>query len=140
MILRACIEAAMDDSSTIELHHLDLQSPPARMIRPAEQLLAADSATEELKFATQTFQRAYIEKCLMLHQGNVSKTAKVLGLSRGHLHKLMNTLEIDKDVTINSGNTPAEATTQRIDDADMKSSKPLAGSNGKIVEFKKKTR
>ncbi len=140
MILRACIEAAMDDSSTIELHHLDLQSPPARMIRPAEQLIAADSATEELKFATQTFQRAYIEKCLMLHQGNVSKTAKVLGLSRGHLHKLMNTLEIDKDVTINTGNAPAEATTQRIDDADMKSSKPLAGSDGKIVEFKKKAR
>lgn len=47
------------------------------------------------KKAKKNFKKYYINKILMLHFGNISKTAKILGIAREALHRLIKELKID---------------------------------------------
>jgi two-component system nitrogen regulation response regulator NtrX len=50
-----------------------------------------------LKIARSIFEKQYILKKLEENNGNVSKTAEMIGLERSHLHRKMKTYGIDKD-------------------------------------------
>ena len=87
----ACIRAMADGSSEVEPRHLSLP----KAARPKE---------TGFKHATKEFQRTYLREKLDLFDWNISKTAKELEMSRSHLHSLMNSLEIDKEVTYSASN------------------------------------
>jgi two-component system nitrogen regulation response regulator NtrX len=48
----------------------------------------------DFKEARRLFERDYLAAKLAENQGNISKTAELIGLERSHLHKKLKTLEI----------------------------------------------
>ncbi|MCB1647559.1 MAG: sigma-54-dependent Fis family transcriptional regulator, partial [Pseudomonadales bacterium] len=88
----AAVNAHLEQTDWIEVRHLRLTV--------SGRTVSGNKVTGSLKQATLQFQRQYIEDCLHQESGNVSRTAKRLDLSRSHLHSLMKSLGIDRDVTI----------------------------------------
>lgn len=63
------------------------------IIGPDQEAITASN----LKIARSIFEKQYILKKLEENNGNVSKTAEMIGLERSHLHRKMKTYGIDKD-------------------------------------------
>jgi two-component system nitrogen regulation response regulator NtrX len=77
----------------IERRHL----PPALHQEGARSGAAAKFPTggfSSLQEARTAYERDYILRTLEEHQGNVSRTAEVLGLERSHLYRKMRSLGI----------------------------------------------
>ncbi len=76
------------DGPTIEVWHL-----PSSLRNGFEQLQAVRSYEEELR----EFKRRLVLRTLRECGGNKAETARVLGLARGYLHRLINQLQIGPD-------------------------------------------
>ena len=63
---------------------------------PASHILFPSDTSAELKLSelTDNIEKQYIKKTLTNCKGNISKTAKILGLSRAGLYKKMKRLEL----------------------------------------------
>jgi two-component system nitrogen regulation response regulator NtrX len=78
----------MTSGTRIELRHL-----PAALLRdtPAEE---AAATTSSLEAARKAYEREFILRKLDENQGNITRTARALGLERSHLYRKMRTLNI----------------------------------------------
>lgn len=91
VIQRAVVLA---EGSTIEVWHL-----PAKLRGGVEQLQAARSYEEELH----DFKRRLLVRTLWKCNGNKAEAARVLGLARGYLHRLIHDLKIQSEETSPAG-------------------------------------
>ena len=96
--LRNALERALvlADGDRLEVGDL----PPhvaanAAALRPAEAVVADVPFTEARERAADAFDRAYLTAALEKHGGNVSATARFLGMHRQSLQKMMKRLEMD---------------------------------------------
>jgi two-component system nitrogen regulation response regulator NtrX len=102
--LRNLIERMMILSSThkagkpIEvgelLEHLQYELPPENGPRTGEDPASSVTATS-LREARSQFEKDFILQTLRSNQGNVSKTASILGIERSHLHRKIKGFGID---------------------------------------------
>jgi DNA-binding NtrC family response regulator len=97
VIQRAVVLA---DGPTIEVWHL-----PSSLRNGFEQLQAVRSYEEELR----EFKRRLVLRTLRECGGNKAETARVLGLARGYLHRLINQLQIEPGMAASGGGVPEEA-------------------------------
>jgi DNA-binding NtrC family response regulator len=97
VIQRAVVLA---DGPTIEVWHL-----PSSLRNGFEQLQAVRSYEEELR----EFKRRLVLRTLRECGGNKAETARVLGLARGYLHRLINQLRIEPDMAASETGLPEEA-------------------------------
>jgi DNA-binding NtrC family response regulator len=88
------------DGPTIEVWHL-----PSSLRNGFEQLQAVRSYEEELR----DFKRRLVLRTLRACGGNKAETARVLGLARGYLHRLINQLQIEPDMAASETGLPEEA-------------------------------
>jgi transcriptional regulator with PAS, ATPase and Fis domain len=141
---RACIEATIDESVVIEQYHLGISTQPPKGERRVARQVPIEDSTTDLKTVMQNFQRTFIEQKLDDHQWNVSKTAKSLGLSRGHLHTLMNSLELDRDVSPKQSRPVSDDMGQAIKRADtMQNTMPerrRRADDANVLEFRRNIR
>lgn len=137
---RACIEATINESEVIEQHHLGISVQPLKRERRIERQTLIENDANDLKTVTQNFQRTYIEKKLNEHLWNVSKTAKSLGLSRGHLHTLMNSLELDRDVTTKFGKPESGSKNQVTKNLDTIPERRRRAGDANVLEFRRNSR
>ena len=79
----------MTTAKTIEVRHL-----PAVLLK-ANGLVKDPVAAKSLSEARMAFDREFILKKLEENQGNISRTAGVLGIERSHLHRKLKSLEIN---------------------------------------------
>ena len=79
----------MTPSEVIEVEHI----PPS--ITQSEVLSSSELEEGDFKKSRMQFERAYIERKLREFDGNVSKTAKSIGMERSHLHRKMRILDIE---------------------------------------------
>jgi len=91
VIQRAVVLA---EGSTIEVWHL-----PAKLRGGVEQLQTARSYEEELR----DFKRRLLVRTLGKCNGNKAEAARVLGLARGYLHRLIHDLKIQSEETSPAG-------------------------------------
>ena len=78
------------DADTIR-RFLSLSGPPAA---PARITSPAAFSINDFKKARQHFEREYLQLKLEENQGNITRTAEVVGLERSHLHKKLKSLGI----------------------------------------------
>ena len=78
------------DADTIR-RFLSLSGPPAA---PARKTSPAAFSINDFKEARQNFEREYLQLKLEENQGNITRTAEVVGLERSHLHKKLKSLGI----------------------------------------------
>ncbi|NIR45403.1 MAG: sigma-54-dependent Fis family transcriptional regulator [Gemmatimonadetes bacterium] len=64
-------------------------------LRPGEAVLAGLSYAEAKARAIETFERGFLEAALERHDGNISATARALGLHRQSLQKMLKRIEDD---------------------------------------------
>ena len=83
-----------DDNSTITAEQLALE--PISKINV--NLLQGKKLTGTLKETTESLEKKYIIDTLQQYNGNISKTAQILGLSRPGLHKKMTRYKIDPNL------------------------------------------
>jgi DNA-binding NtrC family response regulator len=88
MIRRAVVLA---DGPTIEVWHL-----PLKLRAGFDQIQATRSYEEELR----DFKRRLVLRTLQKCDGNKAETARVLGLARGYLHRLIHALNIQSEETV----------------------------------------
>jgi DNA-binding NtrC family response regulator len=88
MIRRAVVLA---DGSTIEVWHL-----PLKLRVGFDQIQATRSYEEELR----DFKRRLVLRTLQKCDGNKAEAARVLGLARGYLHRLIHALNIQSEETV----------------------------------------
>ncbi|MBV1878980.1 MAG: sigma-54-dependent Fis family transcriptional regulator [Pseudomonadales bacterium] len=85
-VQRACIKTRLDGSATIYNKHLELNLTTTP---------AGNSLTEkDFQKATLQFQQQFLKDKLHATDWNVSQTAKELGLSRSHVHNLINSFQL----------------------------------------------
>ncbi len=87
VIRRAVVLA---EGQTIEVWHL-----PDKLREGFDQTQAARSYEEELR----DFKRRLVIRTLQKCNGNKAETARVLGLARGYLHRLIHDLKIQSEET-----------------------------------------
>jgi DNA-binding NtrC family response regulator len=88
MIRRAVVLA---EGSTIEVWHL-----PVKLRAGFDQIQATRSYEEELR----DFKRRLVLRTLQKCDGNKAEAARVLGLARGYLHRLIHSLNIQSEETV----------------------------------------
>lgn len=88
----AVINARLEGTQRIEVHHVFREGPPA---------LA--SGAQSLQEATARFQAMYLREALNARDWNVSKTARDLDMSRSHLHELMKRHGLARDTVRGGG-------------------------------------
>ncbi|MFT4712603.1 MAG: Nif-specific regulatory protein [Candidatus Azotimanducaceae bacterium] len=141
---RACIEATIDESVVIEQHHLGISTQPPKGERRTESQVPIENSVTDLKDVMQSFKRTFIEQKLEDNLWNVSKTAKSLGLSRGHLHTLMNSLELDRDVNPKHSRPVSDDMGQAMKRANtMQNTMPerrRRADDENVLEFRRNTR
>jgi DNA-binding NtrC family response regulator len=96
--LRNALERAvvMAEGEQIEIHDLPPNLAAGRISIPAAEAVAADIPFMEARErATDAFDRAYLTAALAKHDGNVSATARFLGLHRQSLQKMLKRLDIE---------------------------------------------
>jgi two-component system, NtrC family, response regulator GlrR len=83
--LRNSLERAL----AFEVHDLDADVPasPAGSVPPY--LNPRMSLVEARRLAIEDFERRYLERLLALHDGNVSRAARAVAVSRAYLHRLL---------------------------------------------------
>ena len=87
MIRRAVVLA---EGQTIEVWHL-----PAKMREGLDEAQAARSYEDELR----DFKRRLVIRTLQKCDGNKAEAARVLGVARGYLHRLIHDLKIQSEET-----------------------------------------
>ncbi len=85
LIHRAVILAG--DGGEIDINHLQIDWDVNKNKSATPILAPLESETRSLSEIIEDFEREYISKILTTNQGNISKTAKELGLSRAGLYK-----------------------------------------------------
>jgi len=75
---------------TVDVRHVPLPRNPRQDRTPAE-----SGAFPTLEEARKSYERNYVVQTLETHGGNVSRTAKALGLERSHLYRKMKALGIE---------------------------------------------
>ena len=95
--LRNALERAvvLAESAELELTDLPPQLADTRPLSAAESVLAELPFTEARTRALDAFDRAFLAAALERHGGNVSATARALGLHRQSLQKLLRRIEPD---------------------------------------------
>jgi DNA-binding NtrC family response regulator len=88
------------DGPTIEVWHL-----PPSLRNGFEQPQAVRSFEEEVR----DFKRRMVLRTLRESGGNKTETARVLGLARGYLHRLINQLQIEPETAASETGLPEEA-------------------------------
>ena len=88
--ISASAETAIPDGCGTPAAPSSAAAPPATPLRAP-----SDAPVAALRDARATFEKRYIIDALRRHNGNVSKAAKMLGLSRSMLHKKMRDYGID---------------------------------------------
>ena len=97
----SCRAVVLAEGPTIEVWHL-----PVKLRDGFEQIQAARSYEEELR----DFKRRLVVRTLQKCDGNKAETARVLGLARGYLHRLIHDLKIQSEETaLESSPDQAEA-------------------------------
>jgi len=71
-----------------------LKDLPQHLLQPKASVPVPETGKVSLKQVRETAERAYIQKCLTACGGNVSETARMLGIERTNLHKKMKALGI----------------------------------------------
>ena len=66
-------------------------------IRGADAIAPVEQDYASLKEAREAFERLYIERCLVAAGGNVSRTARELGIDRRHLYRKLRAYGIDPE-------------------------------------------
>jgi two-component system nitrogen regulation response regulator NtrX len=61
---------------------------------PARSSLRTPFSTHDFKEARRLFEREYLQQKLEENQGNITRTAEMVGLERSHLHKKLKSLDI----------------------------------------------
>ena len=61
---------------------------------PARGSLRTPISTYDFKEARRLFEREYLQQKLEENQGNITRTAEMVGLERSHLHKKLKSLDI----------------------------------------------
>jgi Nif-specific regulatory protein len=84
LVERACIKAAMEQASLLEMQHFPDLTP------------ASNSSTDDFHSATLSFQQDLLSRKLTDTQWNISRTARELKLSRSHVHNLIKQFEITR--------------------------------------------
>ncbi len=96
--LRNFIErlAIMCPADIIEAHHITffLGTGNASLQPPIDDTLSAPYQQVDYKVAKRLFEREYLNMKLAENEGNISKTAEVIGLERSHLHRKLKSLNI----------------------------------------------
>ena len=99
MIRRAVVLA---EGASVEIWHL-----PAKIREGVSETSAATRSYEE---ELRDFKRRLVIRTLQKCDGNKAETARILGLARGYLHRLINDLKIQSEETaLESSPEPAEA-------------------------------
>src|SRR5688572_27721368 len=96
--LRNVLERAilLSDGARIEIADLPAQLVDSMApLRATEAVLAEVPFTEARERAVDAFERAYLMAALEKHDGNVSATARFLGMHRQSLQKMLKRLKID---------------------------------------------
>lgn len=87
--------AIMCPDETVDAHQirtfLGISGQPASLIR---ETTLTPFKTNDFKEARRLFEREYLQFKLEENDGNVSRTAELVGLERSHLHKKLKSLEI----------------------------------------------
>ena len=83
-----------ENDSQITLEHLSIESAPKINIS----LLTNDNFSGSLKEMTESFEKNHIIEILKKSRGNISKSARILGLSRLGLHKKMQRYKINPKI------------------------------------------
>jgi two-component system nitrogen regulation response regulator NtrX len=78
------------DAETIR-NFLGLYEQPAA---PARRTTLTPITTNNFKEARRLFERQYLQLKLEENQGNITRTAEMVGLERSHLHKKLKSLKI----------------------------------------------
>jgi len=86
----SCRAVVLAEGPTIEVWHL-----PVKLRDRFDTTPAARSYEEELR----DFKRRLVIRTLQKCNGNKAETARVLGLARGYLHRLINDLKIQSEET-----------------------------------------
>ncbi|MBI5638013.1 MAG: sigma-54-dependent Fis family transcriptional regulator [Nitrospinae bacterium] len=77
---------------------LDLADLPDNISKGPQRIsIAAGEALPTLKEAKHLFEKQYLEKALLMHKGNISRTAEKIELARKNLQDKIKTYEIDID-------------------------------------------
>ena len=71
--------------------------PPPIRGENTDRVRTAIDPQATLKDAREAFEKSFIESRLKANGGNVSQTAKALGIERSHLHRKMRSLGIEAD-------------------------------------------
>ncbi|MBU6281119.1 sigma 54-interacting transcriptional regulator [bacterium] len=109
--------ALASSGDRIGLGHLSPRVRSAEVARPVRrepepvavvELVRQQVATTDLREARDAFEADFIRRELARHGGNVSRTARALGLSRAMLHKKLRAME-DRSVTAAGGSTSRAA-------------------------------
>jgi DNA-binding NtrC family response regulator len=82
----------LTNDSVIRAEEVDLYLPP-----PAGPVAGLPPASGTLRDWMRDVEKHFIEKSLEARQGNVTATAKALGLERSHLYKKMKELGVDRE-------------------------------------------
>ena len=93
LIHRAVILAGEEDE--IDLNHLQINWDVDKNKAVAPILAPSESEIRSLPEIIEDFEKEYISKILTTNQGNISKTAKELGLSRAGLYKKLKRYNIN---------------------------------------------
>ena len=72
-----------------------LKDLPQHLLQPEASVPVPETGKVSLKQVRETAEREYIQKCLTACGGNVSETARMLGIERTNLHKKMKALGIN---------------------------------------------
>jgi DNA-binding NtrC family response regulator len=83
----------LSPEAVIRAEDVDLYLPPP----PAPLEIPASAGSGTLKDRMRELERLLIEKSLDAHKGNVTATARTLGLERSHLYKKMKELGVERD-------------------------------------------
>ena len=98
--LRNAIERAvvLTDAKTIEARDLPAQVAGSdATLRPEDAALAELSFAEARRRALEAFERPFLTAALERHDGNVSATARTLGVHRQSLQKTLRRLDITRE-------------------------------------------
>jgi len=98
--LRNVIERAvvLAETEVLELTDLPAQVTGSPTLRPTEAALAEVSYAEARERANDAFDRGFLMAALERHGGNVSRTARVLGIHRQSLQRMMRRLGLRSPV------------------------------------------
>jgi two-component system nitrogen regulation response regulator NtrX len=82
---------------------IDVDDLPAQVVSPGREKLLRGLSSQKLAEARSAFEREFLEEKLRENDGNISRTAEVVGLARETLSRKLRSLGLSVEKTRNGG-------------------------------------